>query len=199
MHERVLASRRVYDGKVIAVRVDAVELADGRQGQREVVEHVQAVAIVPVLDDGRVLMVRQYRLPAARELLELPAGSLDHGEDPEAAAQRELQEETGYRAASLTRLCGFWVAPGYCTEYIHVFVARGLSESRLDADEDEAIEVEAVPLERLLSAIGDGAIEDAKTMCGLLAYAREAQSPVPFPTREGNTSSATVPHSQTVG
>lgn len=172
MHERVINSRRIYDGTIIAVRVDTVELADGRRSQREVVEHGQAVAIVPVLDNGRIVMVRQYRLPVGRVMVELPAGSLDPEETPESAAQRELQEETGYRAERLHRLGGFYVAPGYCTEYIHVYAAFGLSESRLAADEDEVIEVDALPLDHLLTRMDTGEIEDAKTICGLLAYAR---------------------------
>jgi ADP-ribose pyrophosphatase len=172
MHERVVNSRRIYDGRVVNLRVDQVEMADGRAAQREVVEHTQAVAIVPVAADGRIVLVRQYRLPVGAVLLEVPAGSLDEGEDAEAGAQRELQEETGFAAARLTRLCGFWVAPGYCTEYIHVYLAEDLRESRLDHDEDEEVEVELLTLDDALAAVDRGQIEDAKSICGLLAYAR---------------------------
>ncbi|MGD9893881.1 MAG: NUDIX hydrolase, partial [Dehalococcoidia bacterium] len=142
------------------------------QATREVVEHVQAVAIVPVMPDGRIALVRQYRLPAGRELLEIPAGSLDPGEDPDAAALRELQEEIGFASRRLSRLGGFWVAPGYCTEYIHIYLADDLHESRLDADHDERIEVALVTLEDALGRIDAGEIEDAKSICGLLQYAR---------------------------
>src|SRR5262245_41813107 len=135
MDEQVLSSRRIYEGKIVRLRVDDVRLPDGHESTREVVEHNAAVAIVPVAPDGRIVMVRQYRLPAGRVMLEVPAGTLDGDEDPETAAQRELQEETGLRAARLTRLGGFWVAPGYCTEYIHIYLAENLSESRLVADE----------------------------------------------------------------
>src|SRR5215211_1555052 len=172
MHERVIESRRIYDGKVVNLRVDRIEMADGRPAQREVVEHTQAVAVVPVAEDGRIVLVRQYRLPVGAVLLEVPAGSLDPGEDAETAAQRELQEETGFAAGRLTRLCGFWVAPGYCTEYIHVFLAEDLRESRLTADEDEQVEVEVLTLDEALAAVDRGEIEDAKSICGLLAYAR---------------------------
>lgn len=172
MEERVLESRRVYDGRIVNLRVDTVSIDDGGTATREVIEHSQAVAIVPVAPDGRIVMVRQYRLPALRELLEIPAGSLDPGEEPDAAAQRELREETGFAAGRLTRLCGFWVAPGYCTEYIHVYCAEDLRESRLDADHDERIEVEALPLDDALRRIDSGDIDDAKSICGLLQYSR---------------------------
>jgi ADP-ribose pyrophosphatase len=174
MNERLINSRRIYDGRVVNLRVDTVEMRDGRAAQREVVEHTQAVAVVPVGPDGRVVLVRQYRLPVGAVMLELPAGSLDGDEDSETAAQRELQEETGFAAGRLTRLCGFWVAPGYCTEYIHVYLAEDLGESRLDADEDEDVEVEQLTLDEALAAIDNGAIEDAKSICGLLQYARYA-------------------------
>jgi 8-oxo-dGTP pyrophosphatase MutT (NUDIX family) len=176
MHERVIESRRNYEGRVVNLRVDTVELRNGHVATREVVEHSQAVAIVPVADDGRIVMVRQYRLPAGAELLEVPAGSLDGGEDAESGAQRELQEETGFAAGRLVRLCGFWVAPGYCTEYIHVYLAEQLRESRLDADEDEEVEVELLTLEDALARVDRGEIEDAKSLVGLLAYARRLAS-----------------------
>lgn len=171
MIERVIASRPIYDGKILRLRVDTIRLDDGHEAQREIVEHAQAVAIVPVDDEGRIVMVRQFRLAIGRPMLEVPAGVVEHDEDVELAAQRELQEETGYRAARLSRLGGFYVAPGYCTEYIHLYLAGGLIESRLAADEDERIEVEALPLADLLRRIATGEVEDAKTMCGLLLYA----------------------------
>ena len=142
MEEELLESRRIYEGRVVSLRVDRVAMPEGRTAQREVVEHAQAVAVVPVAADGRIVMVRQYRLPVGRVLLEVPAGTLDPAEEPEEAAQRELQEETGFRAQRLERLAGFWVAPGYCTEYIHVRLAEGLSESRLAPHADELIQVQ---------------------------------------------------------
>lgn len=172
MEERVIEQRRVFEGKVVNLRVDTVQMPDGRTATREVVEHTPAVAIVPVDAEGRVVLVRQWRVPAGAALLEAPAGSVDHGEDIEAAAQRELQEEIGYRAGRLTRMAGFWVAPGYCTEYIHVFLAEDLIESRLDADDDENIEVVRLSLADALTAITTGDIDDAKSQVGLLLYAR---------------------------
>ena len=176
MEERVLESKRIHDGKIVNLRIDTVRLPDGHEATREVVEHAQAVAVVPVDAEGRVVFVRQYRLPVEAVLLEVPAGSLDPGEDPEVAAQRELQEETGFRAGRLERLTGFWVAPGYCTEYIHVYLAQELTEDRLEADDDELIEVETLSLDEALARIDSGEIEDAKSICGLLQYARRAGS-----------------------
>lgn len=172
MEEQLVEQRRIFDGKVVNLRVDTVRMPDGRTATREVVEHVRAVAIVPVAADGRILLVRQWRLPAGAALLEVPAGSTDHGEEPEPAVQRELQEEVGYRAGRLTHLGGFWVAPGYCTEYIHLYLAEELVESRLAGDEDENIEVVPVTLDQALAMIERGEIEDAKSQVGLLRYAR---------------------------
>jgi ADP-ribose pyrophosphatase len=174
VEEVTLARQRIYDGRVVNLRVDTVRLANGRTATREVVEHAAAVAIVAVDPTGALLLVRQWRTPTGRALLEVPAGTLDPGEAPEAAAQRELQEETGYRAGRLTRLGGFWVAPGYCTEYIHVYLAEDLIESRLTADEDEHIAVERVTLAEALALIDAGEIDDAKSQVGLLRYARRA-------------------------
>ena len=166
--ERVTASRRIYDGRIVNLREDSVELADAKPALREVVEHSDVVAIVPIDLDGNVLLVRQYRLPAGDVLLEVPAGGVDEGERPEDAAQRELREETGYRAERLERISGFFVSPGYCTEFIHVFLATGLTESALDADPDEDIVVERLPLSEAIALIDAGEIKDAKSIIGLL-------------------------------
>lgn len=174
MDEQTIEQKRVYDGKVVSLRVDTVRMPNGHTAQREVVEHAPAVAIVAVDGDGRVVLVRQWRSPAGRALLEIPAGSADPGEQPEEAAQRELQEEIGYRAGRLTRLAGFWPAPGYTTEYIHIYLAEDLQESTLDADDDEHIEIERVTLEEAIHRITRGEIEDAKSQVGLLLYARRA-------------------------
>jgi ADP-ribose pyrophosphatase len=171
--EETLSSQLVYSGRVVNLRKDEVRLADGRLASREVIEHRPAVAIVPVDDDGRLVLVRQYRLPAEAELLEVPAGVMDEGEDPAESVQRELQEETGYRAERIRRLAGFFVAPGYTTEFIHIYLAEGLIESRLDPDEDEAIEVERYTLAQALALIDSGEIRDGKSIIGLLSLARE--------------------------
>ncbi|HZP25652.1 MAG TPA: NUDIX hydrolase [Dehalococcoidia bacterium] len=166
--ERLIESRRAYEGRILNLRLDSVELPSGHRSLREVVEHDEVVAIVPVDANGDVLLVRQYRQAVGKALLEVPAGGVDKGEDLLDAAQRELQEETGYRAESLERLGGFYVSPGYCTEYIHLYLACGLSESSLDADEDEDIVLERLPLDGAIELIGSGEIQDAKSISGLL-------------------------------
>ena len=167
----MLASRRLYEGRILSLREDTVELANGRRARREVVEHADVVAIVPVDAAGRVLLVRQYRLPAGQVLLEVPAGGVDPGESVEEAAQRELQEETGQRAARWRRLGGFFVSPGYCTEFIHAFLAEELSEGVVEADFDEQIAVERVSLGEALRLVQSGQIRDAKSIIGLLLTA----------------------------
>ncbi len=166
--ERLLATRRLYEGRIVNLRLDSVELAGGQRTEREIVEHGPAVAIVPLDSQGNVLLVRQYRQAASRALLEIPAGGIDAGEDAAAAAQRELQEETGFRAGVLEPMGGFYLAPGYCTEYIHLFLATSLSPSRLAADSDEDIAVERLPLSQASELVETGDICDAKSIAGLL-------------------------------
>jgi len=127
---------------------------------------------VPLDGQGNVVMVRQYRLPAGATLLEVPAGGVDEGEDMPAAAQRELQEETGYRAERLERLGGLFVSPGYCTEFVHLFLAIGLIEDALEADPDEDITVERVPLAEAVRLAAAGEIRDGKSIAGILLAAR---------------------------
>ncbi len=172
LNEHVVESKRLYEGRICSVREDTVELADGRPATREIVEHVPVAAIVPIDDNGEVVLVRQYRLAAQEPLLEIPAGLIDEGEEIENAAERELQEETGYRAERLQHLTGFFVSPGFCTEYVHVFLATGLIESNMDADEDEDLRVERTPLAEAVRLVETGAIKDAKSIVGLL-MARE--------------------------
>jgi len=169
--ERVTASRRIHEGRIVKLREDTVELASGRTALREVVEHDEVVGVVPLDHNGKVILVRQYRLPAQEPLLEIPAGGVDRGESAEEAAQRELQEETGYRAGRLERLAGFFVSPGYCTEFIHVFLARDLSESVIAADDDENIALERVTLAQAIRKVRVGEIKDGKSIVGLLLAA----------------------------
>jgi ADP-ribose pyrophosphatase len=166
--EKTIASEPAYLGKLVKLYVDTVELPNGGTAKREVVRHPGAVAMVPLLTTGEVLLVRQYRVAAAQVLLEIPAGTLNPGEDPHTAATRELQEETGYRPGNLVRLGGEFTAPGYTTEFIHLYLATELSESTLDKDEDEFIEVVRMPLTEAIERIRHGEIQDGKTIIGLL-------------------------------
>ena len=170
MRASITERRRIYEGKIVDVEIRTLQLADGRPAQNEVVLHRPAVAMVAVDADGRIALVRQYRSPVESDLLELPAGSIDEGEAVEAAVQRELQEEIGYRAGQLERIGGFYVAPGYCTEYIHIYLCQQLTASRLPADEDELIEVEHLRLADALTQVASGTIQDAKSVAGLLLY-----------------------------
>jgi ADP-ribose pyrophosphatase len=169
----VVSSVRKFDGRMIGVRVDTLRLPDGSSYIREIVEYGVAVVLVPVDDDGRLLMVRQYRHPAGAWLLELPAGGVDDRDtSPEAAAQRELREETGHRG-TLTRIGGMYLAPGYSEEYQHIFAATDLLEDALDADDDEDLVLERVPLDDALGLVDEGEIRDAKSIAALLMYLRQ--------------------------
>lgn len=172
MEEKTLSSQRIYDGRVIKLDVLDVALPDGRQAKREVIRHPGAVAIIAIDSQRQVLMVHQWRVAGERVMLEIPAGTLNPGEDPLACADRELQEETGLRAGKLELLGAFFVAPGYTTEKIHLYLGTDLSESRLPMDDDEFIEVERIALDEALRRVTAGEIEDGKTITGILRAAR---------------------------
>jgi ADP-ribose pyrophosphatase len=166
--EVTIDSRRIYSGKIIGVRVDTVRLPNGGTSQREIVEHGHSVVMVPVDHQQRVLLVRQYRKSPEKSLLEAPAGGLEEGESPEEGVLRELQEEVGFTAGRLQRMAGFWMTPGFCTEYMHAYIATDLRQGALAPDEDESIEVVPVPLARIPDMIRSGEIEDAKSIAALL-------------------------------
>ena len=167
--EEVLASDEIYSGRVLKLRVDTVRLASGRESKREIVEHRGAVAIVPLDGQGNCLLVRQYRSAVGGDLLEIPAGTLEPGEDPSLCAARELAEETGYRPGRLTPLTGFYSAPGFCTEYLWVYLATDLVRDPRAADDDEEISLVRLPFERCVELVRAGEIRDAKSIVGLLA------------------------------
>ena len=173
LDETLIASDVIYKGILIDLHRVTVELPDGSHTMREAVQHPGAVAIVPLLGADQVVLVRQYRTAARRILLEIPAGTLEPGEDPEQAAIRELQEEIGYKPGKLERLGREYTAPGYTTELIYLYVATELIPSRLDGDVDEFIEVVTLPLADVLAQIERGEIEDGKTLAGLLLAARK--------------------------
>ena len=166
--ERVTATEPVFQGRIFRVRVDTVSLPNGRETSREIVEHDGSVVIVPIDSDDNVILVRQYRYATGRVLLEAPAGTLEHQEDPDDCAQRELQEETGFASRDLRPLGGFWTVPGFCTEYIRAYVARDLVPSKLAQDYDEHVEVDRRPLSEIPELIRRGEIQDAKTLAALL-------------------------------
>lgn len=180
MTERVINSRRAYEGKLINLRVDEVELESGRRATREVVEHPGAVAILP-WDGRRLAMVRQWRHPAGRALLEVPAGTLDPGEAPMTTAVRELAEECGLAAARWEAGPAFFTAPGFCTELMHLFLATDLTDAPAAAVEDESIEVEWLSLDEALAAIEDGRVADAKSIAGIGWLARRIEGGVQRP------------------
>lgn len=182
--ERVVASRVLHRGRYLTFRVDTIERPDGSQAQRDICGHPGAVAIVALDADDRVLMVRQFRFATGESLLEIPAGTLDVTadgavEDPDDAARRELLEETGQQAAEWQTLGRFWTAPGFATELMHLYLARGLTTVRdkLGEDEDEQLELERIPLAEALVLAERGDIRDAKTLVGLFWLARLERAP----------------------
>jgi ADP-ribose pyrophosphatase len=173
MSERILRSEYLYRGSIIKLRLDQARLENQNVVSREIVEHPGAVAIVAIDQASRVLLVRQYRAGAARETLEIPAGTLKEGEDPALCATRELKEETGYSAAQWEPMGSFFSSPGFCTERMFLFLARDLTAGMAAPEEDELITVEWLPLAQALDAIERGEIVDAKSMVGLLRVWRK--------------------------
>lgn len=168
--EKTLSSNLLHRGRHFDFLQDEVELPDGRRTKRDVVRHPGAVAVVPVLPDGGIVLVRQYRYAAGKALLEIPAGTLEPGEVPLECAARELREETGFEAGEMEGLLSCFMAPGYSSEVIHFFVARGLREVGAEMEPDESIENEVLDLGEVLERIRDNAIEDAKTVIGVLTF-----------------------------
>lgn len=171
-NEPTIASRTVFEGRILNVRVDTVQLVNGRSGTREIVEHSPSICVVPVDAAGNVLLVRQYRKPAEAFLLEVPAGGIEPGETPEAAAIRELQEEIGHTARRLEPLTAFYLAPGWCNEFMHAYLAAELLPASLASDDDEFIDVVPTPLHDVIALIADGTIQDAKSVAALLLAMR---------------------------
>ena len=172
MQETITGTQSIYEGRVVKLVVHDVLLPGGGHSKREQIIHPGAVALVAFDADNNVLLVRQFRLAANRIMVEIPAGTLNPGEDPEACAIRELQEETGYKPGQLEALGGIFPAPGYTTEFIHLYIATNLTESVLPGDEDELIEVLRVPLSEAIAMIERDEIADGKSSAGLLRAAR---------------------------
>lgn len=165
--ERTIASRQVYKGRLINLRVDEVEMPNGHRSTREIVEHPGAVGIVALTDEQELILVRQYRQAANLLTLEIPAGTLSAGEDPRACAVRELREETGFTAHTFDRVCSFYTAVGFCTEILHLFMATGLQAGAQAFEDDENIEVLTMPVAEAVEAVRSGEIVDAKSVAGV--------------------------------
>ena len=168
--EKTLSSRVIYDGQAVRLRVDTVRVPSGRETTREIVEHADCVAIVAIDDSDNVLLVNQFRKSVDRELLEIPAGGIEAGEDPVATVRREMREETGYLPRKVESLGGFYSTPGYCTEYLYLYLAADLTPNPLQAEDTESIKLMKVPLNQIPSLIESGSICDAKSIAGLLIY-----------------------------
>ena len=168
--EETVSSQLIYDGRAVKLRVDTVRTPSGRETSREIVEHSDCVAIIAVDADDNVLLVNQFRKPVEKELLEIPAGGIEPGEDAVATVCRELREETGYLPQKVERLGGFYSTPGYCTEYLHLYLASDLVPSSLNAEDTEGIKLVRVPISQILGLITSGSICDAKSIAGLLIF-----------------------------
>ena len=170
MAEETLSSRMVFEGRALKLRIDTVKLPSGKETTREIVEHENCVAIVALDDTDNILLVKQFRKPVEKELLEIPAGGIDPGETPEDAVRREMREETGFLPQKVERLGGFYSSPGFCTEYLHLYLATDLVPKPLKAEDSESITLVQVSLKEVTGLIASGAIVDAKSIAGLLAF-----------------------------
>lgn len=164
-----LTTRNIYTGKVVTLNIDTVQLPNGETVELETIRHPGAAAVVPVKDDGTVVLIKQFRHAAGGFIYEIPAGKLHPGEDPVHCASRELEEEVGYRASSFELLSSIFTAPGFADEVIHVYKATGLTKGRQQLDRDEVLDVIEMPLTEAVAKIQDGTIRDAKTIVGLQA------------------------------
>lgn len=163
--EKTVSSDMLFKGRVISLQVDEVELPNGKRGKREIIKHPGAVAVIAITDEGKIIMVEQYRKAMERSLVEIPAGKLEPGEEPLRSAERELEEETGYESAEMKHLISFYTSPGFADELVHLFVATGLTKKENPAacDEDEFVELIELTVEEAQRFIEEGKIADAKT------------------------------------
>ncbi len=165
---KILDTEVVYKAHIFDALKVHVELPNGKQRDYDLVGHSPAVVMVPVTADGHILFVRQYRLGAGKEILELPAGMINECEDPDPAAERELREETGYEAGEVIKLGGFYASAGYCSEYLHIYLMRDMHKNPLPQDEDEFISNISLSVEEAYHAAESGQIEDSKTIAALM-------------------------------
>lgn len=171
--------KNIFKGRVLNLFLETVTLPNGATAELEIIHHPGAAAIVPLKDDGTVVLIRQYRQALRAFIYEIPAGKLSPGEDPRACAARELEEEIGYRAGSLELLASVYTAPGFCDEVIHIYLGTRLAPGRQQLDQDEVLEIVEMPLEKAVAHIRDGLIRDGKTIVGLLAVYLRTRSKAP--------------------
>ncbi|MCL2366132.1 MAG: NUDIX hydrolase [Oscillospiraceae bacterium] len=176
--EKQVETNTVYEGLIVNVRRDIAALQNGNKAQREVVEHPGGVAIVPITKDNKVLMVKQYRYPMGEELLEIPAGKLDDGEDPFDCAVRELSEETGCTAGTYVDLGAMYPSPGFCRETLYLYLALDLEYGEMHLDENELLSVEAIEIDVLMNMIMDNKLPDAKSIIGVMKAKRFLEGPM---------------------
>ncbi len=168
--EKKLSSQLIYQGKAVSLIVDIVKMPDGRETTREVVRHSECIAVVAIDEHDNIIMERQFRYSVGKSLLEIPAGGIEHGENPVNAVRRELQEEIGYFPGKLENMGGFYSSPGYGTEYLHCFLATDLKPSQLIAEDTAEIELLRIPPIEIPKLIASGEICDAKSIAALLTY-----------------------------
>ncbi len=167
--EKTMKSEKLYEGKIINLRIDTVELPDKKYSKREIVEHPGGVAIVGITDENKILLVSQYRKAVDRVLLELPAGKIEVNEEPKETAIKELKEETGYSTEKLEYLLEFYTSPGFSTEKVYIFLAENMEKGEQELESGEYIDVESYKIEDLIEMIENGDIIDSKTIIGIYA------------------------------
>ncbi len=168
--EKTMKCERIYEGRIINVRVDTVELPNKKYSKREIVEHPGAVGIIAITEDNKIMFVKQFRKPVEEVLLEIPAGKLEPMERPDKCAIRELEEETGFTTDRVEKILEFYTTPGFSNEILHIYLAENLKEGNINPDEDENIETIQLSIEDALNKIKTGEIKDAKTIIGVLTY-----------------------------
>jgi ADP-ribose pyrophosphatase len=168
MKHEVLNRKTIYEGRIFNIEILETRLPNGKHAQYDIVSHSGAVALVPVDQDGNIWFVRQYRVATGKDLIEIPAGILEPGEDPFDAAEREIREEIGQAPKAIEKLGEIFLTPGYSNEFIHIFLASDLSPEQLEQDDDEFIEVVAIPIDKAFDMARNGEIVDGKTLAALL-------------------------------
>jgi len=174
--EQTVSSKTIYHGRIINLRLDTIVTTNGSESIREIVEHGNCIAVVAIDGEDRVLLVRQFREAIGKTSLEIPAGGIESEEDSAQAMQRELREETGYQANHVRKIGGFYSSPGYSTEYLYLYMATGLKEAPLYAEDTAGIELVRVPVQQIPNLITSGEISDAKSVAGLLLVLKQYQS-----------------------